>query len=267
MNRTMLIASSIACAMFAGSAQALPTLVATIYGEYDSANGVADLPPSVTSGLTWINSGGHYDTPVLFFVNPTSTTISGAQMLLHGYGTGTFNKGISQTVSVPNLIPNSVTEVDWNGPMTAGNLFANDYDDEYPNNFGANPLGAPGSAALDCTLNAAGQHPEWFNFCAPTGNFDVTFTGTWGIQPVFSVFSPHNNATGGFVGWEGLDPNGWSENLSVDVHVGVVQGVLANIFVGTPPTNVPEPSTLAVLGTGLAGLYAARRRKKKAAPL
>jgi hypothetical protein len=249
-----------AFAILSSAANATPILVATIYGEYD-ANGISDLPSSVTAGKTRVNDSSHYDTPVLFFVNPTGTTITLNNIFLKAYGAGTYNDGATQNQTIPNLIPNSITEVDWNGSTVAQNLFAYDYDDEYPANYGLNPGGAAGSAVADCTLNAPGQHPEWANYCAPVGNFSVKYTGLWGTTPVISTFSPANNATSGFVGWEGLDPNGWSENATFDVHAGVIGDVLANIYV-TSSVAVPEPSTIALFGTGLAAFGAFRRRRK-----
>ena len=86
--------------------------------------------------------------------------------------------------------------------------------------------------------------------------------GTYNGQSVYSVFSPTTNATTGFVGWEGLEPNGYSEQPGYDVHSGVVTGDLANISLGVPP--VPEVSTWAMMILGFMGLgvIMAYRRKQ-----
>jgi hypothetical protein len=94
------------------------------------------------------------------------------------------------------------------------------------------------------------------------GNFEVTFTAMWDGKPIYSQFSPTNNVTGGFVGWEGIDQNGWSET-TYDNHTGTTAGVLANIYVGTPTT--PEPSTWAMMLLGFAGLGYAGYRKARPA--
>ncbi|HKT41317.1 MAG TPA: PEP-CTERM sorting domain-containing protein [Rhodanobacteraceae bacterium] len=216
-----------ALALVAGPrlAQANPTQIATISGAYDLC---------------------YYDTPCLVFHNTTGFDFTNAQMVLKGYGAGTLNNGKSQTVNLPNLAANGDTNVIWNGSTTPGNLFAYDYDDSY--GFKATcPFSYPVNAGL----------------CAQVGNFSVTFTAMWNGQPIYSVFSPTTNASGGFVGWEGLDPDGWSENPTYDVHAGSLSGVLAYIYEGTPPTSVPEPQALGMFGFGMLmiGLFAGLRRR------
>lgn len=206
-------------------AQASPILVATISGAYDLC---------------------YYDTPCLQFHNTTGFDFTSAQMVLKGYGAGTLNNGVTQTVSLPDLTANSNTNVIWNGSTVAKNLFAYDYDDEW---------GFQGACPF--------SNPIDYFLCAQVGNFSVTFTAMWNGQPIYSVFSPTTNATGTFVGWEGLDPNGWSENPLYDVHTGSLTGVLANIYVGTPPTGVPEPGALGMFGLGtlMLGLFVGLRRR------
>ena len=204
-------------------AQAGPTLVATISGAYD---------------------GCSYDTPCLQFHNTTGFDFTNVQMVLKGYGAGTLNNGKSQTVSVPDMLASSNTNVVWSASGSAGQFFINDYDDSY--GFQAP---CPFSGAVNAGL------------CAQVGNFSVTFTAMWNGQPIYSVFSPTTNASGAFVGWEGIDPSGWSENPLYDVHAGSLTGVLANIYVGTPPTGVPEPGALGMFGLGalMIGLFAGLR--------
>ena len=75
-----------------------------------------------------------------------------------------------------------------------------------------------------------------------------------------SVFTPSNNASGGFVGWEGLNPAGLSETV-YDDHVASPHGVLANIYIGAPISGTPEPMTwvMMVAGFGLVGVAVRRR--------
>lgn len=170
-----------------------------------------------------------YDTPDLVFHNTSAFDFTGAQITLKGYQG--LNNGIVQSVSLPNILAGTSYTYIWSGPTTAGNLTAYDYDDEY----GVAPL--------------------------QVGNFNVTFTAMWNSLPIFSVFSPTTNATGGFVGWEGLDPNGFAENFTYDTHNGTVNGTLANIFVGTPP-GVPEPTTWGLMILGFGGMGAVLRRRR-----
>ncbi len=232
--------------------------IATIYGE-SHTGGIGDLPAGVTGGLTWLNSIAQPDTPTLFFVNPSNQPITNAAMLLKGYGKGTLNAGLSQTVTLGTIPADSVRQVSWIGPFAPRSLYSFDYDDQYSSNSGANAHGAPGSGttAGDCTLDAA--NPGWFNYCAPVGNFTVTFTGQFGGQPVYAFFA-ETDLAGKYLGWEGVDPNGWSENAKYDANASPIGGVLANITPGTPP--VPEPMTLTLLASGIIVAGWARRRRR-----
>ena len=217
-------AGVLACA---GVQSANATTVATIVGAYDFSA---------------------YDTPELIFSNTSGGSFVNVQMVLHGYQSGTLNFGVTQTVPL-NDMPLGSTNVIWGqipgapSGTTPGNLTAYDYDDEWGNT-------PPGYTNPNCTVGTA--------LCSLVGNFSVTFTATisgggFNGDPVFAVFSPTTNFTGGFVGWEGLDPTGLSET-SFDEHSGTFSGTMAIIQIGTPPPGVPEPSTWAMMMLGFAGL-------------
>ncbi len=207
----------------------------------------------------------YFDTPALRINNSTGGTMTGAQMVLHGYQAD--NLGVTQTVALGDL-GTGTTDFIWGFlpghhnccGVTPHDLTSYDYDDEFIGTALQIPTTNCGQPVVGCV---AGGGPVWY---AQTGNFDVTFTavisgGTFNGQSVFSVFSPTHNATGGFVGWQGLDQQGFSES-PFDVHSDVITGNLANIDLGVPPApGVPEPGVWAMLLIGFFGAGTMLRRR------
>lgn len=202
---------------------------------------LAEAGPTQIASLSGSYDGCSYDTPCLVFHNTTNFAFTNVQMVLKGYGPG-MNSGLSQTVGLPDMAANGDTQVVWG---TGGTFFSNDYDDS---------LGFQGTCPFPNPVNSG--------LCAQIGNFSVTFTAKWNGQPIYSVFSPTSNASGAFVGWEGVDPSGWSEDPTYDVHTGSLTGTLAYIYEGTPP-SVPEPGALGMFGLGaiMVGLFVVLRRR------
>ena len=225
------------------------TTVATIDGCYDCTTGISGNP----------YNGGDlgFDTPMLIIHNTSGGSLINASILLQGYQG--LNNGVSQTVLLPTIGAGDTSIVWATGTNAAGLTFLN------------GPYGYTGGTAGG-SLTASDYDNSYGVASYQVGNFKVTFSATisggiYDTNPVFSIFSPTTNHTGGFVGWEGLDPNGYAET-SYDAHSGTVDGTLALIEIGTAPGATPLPAALPLFASGLGALgLLGWRRKRKAAAL
>jgi hypothetical protein len=211
--------------------------------------------PTPISTINGLYGQNEYDTAELTISNTTSFAFTNVELTLTGYQG--LNNGVIQSQFISNVAAGTTLDYFW-GQNDTGSLFQSDYDDEYGSY--SNP---PNSV---CTIDDTQYGVSQYYWCADVGNFYVTLTATWNSQQIYSQFSPTTNATGSFVGWEGLDPNGWAETSYDDHSPGGPNGVLANIYEGTPPPinppgPAPEPSSFVLLGSGLAGLIGVARRR------
>ena len=216
------VVSTATLAFAAGlNASQASTLVATVYGVYDASSCGSDgscLSPPAGQPLapTFSSNGADtYDTPSLFINNNTAYSFTNVQIQLTGYqgiNNGSVTDVPSNQINGGTIAAETLYLLLGPGePMatrssrrinTSANLFAYDYDDYYYTGQLLNP-------ACD---------PQGATNCPQVGN-QVLLTATWNNPaygpsgtPIYALFSPTTNLQGSFVGWEGVDPNGWSEN-------------------------------------------------------
>jgi PEP-CTERM motif len=165
----------------------------------------------------------------IHLLDNASTTAGTAQASSGGVGSIRYVTDVN-----PNQAP--VTDINdyFNGPdaLTNGNdsIFLTDqsFDDSVPPNFSAYPL-------------AAG-----WSYNAATQTYTYTFTAAQ-----LQTFGAYFLNDGIFAFGLDSDCHFWNDGIKFTVK--------------TDHAPIPEPTTMALLGTGLAGLYARRRRQQKKA--
>ncbi|MBC8552984.1 MAG: PEP-CTERM sorting domain-containing protein [Candidatus Brocadiales bacterium] len=115
--------------------------------------------------------------------------------------------------------------------------------------------GGFGNTNIGFTPAAAVLHHMEINVTAATGLFDITFTD--GVTPsnIYTASFTNLSSVGGIIGFH----RGGTTGTGI--------GLYDNLIVENNAEAVPEPTTIALLGIGLAGLAGAevrRRRKKRA---
>jgi hypothetical protein len=114
-----------------------------------------------------------------------------------------------------------------------------------PGVCGINNVGCP---ATDCFCDAA-HYWAYFDLDAATNKWVASAAGVGGVKPA-------NGAVVGFA-WSGFDA---SYNPTVQPPVYTFDQIVAATT--TPPVSVPEPTTILLLGSGLAGVAAYARMRK-----
>jgi hypothetical protein len=198
-------------------------------------------------------------------MNKTSMTLTAAAVMacastaaqaLPTYGTGSFAYGAItstmsavQTTSSFTMVPANITpqQVSASGSMAAVTL--------------------PASLAVTSPLVFKTASAATFDFSDPgLGSFVATTVSAqlsttanfaeYEVDGVFTVGSDFANAGKTFTAdeaWSMTQVKGPNSSISMS----------GTFFAPLVPVTIPEPTTLALLGSGLAGLAIARRRKRK----
>jgi len=251
-SKTMIAASFAAASMFSTAASAAPFnefTVDPINGNY--ANFVADKITGNYTEQATFNADGTFNVSLLWtagqFVGNGGNTAYEARRT--GLG-ATYGLYATYTASGTYSMANGVTTFNFASGSGNLNLYLDDYATESSTLLATgNPLSGYGE--LDPSLPTCGDDGINCGSFGASSTFELTAAGSsFFVAPnPFYMMSFQSGQLNNF------DPTGEQ----------TINGSLDVVFSTLPNGEVPEPASVGLLGLGMLGLYAARRRNKKAA--